>query len=207
MWMSVNVCVCVYGEGSGRYLDCFLQNTTEQCSAIPIQAVYASVLESTSWVFKGVTATAGGEQILLQYMMNFSAVESLSAFLSNTYYSRMFTTYTEAYLFNCTFSSPCLSTVLRDSCVSLRKFLMQLSYVDVSIAAWHCSSHPYPYFPCQYLFLSLYLNATSFPLLNNLKTVGRSILLFIREFFKVCTFFCSSFFWKQVKKYLSILYS
>lgn len=78
-WMSVNVCDCVYGEGSGRYLGCFLQNTTEQCSAIPIQAVYASVLESTSWVFKGVTATAGGEQILLQYMMNFSAVESLSA--------------------------------------------------------------------------------------------------------------------------------
>lgn len=131
----------------------------------------------------------------------------LVPFLSNTYYSRMFTTYIEAYLFNCTFSSPCLSTVLRDSCVSLRKFLMQLSYVDVSFAAWHCSSHPYPYFPCQYLFLSLYLNATCFPLLNNLKTARRSILLFITELFKVCAFFCSSFFWKQVKKYLSILYS
>lgn len=44
----------------------------------------------------------------------------LVPFLSNTYYSRMFTT--DEYLFNCTFSSPCLSIILRQLCISAKGF-------------------------------------------------------------------------------------
>lgn len=131
-------------------------------------------------------------------------------FLSNTYYySRMFTTCNEEYLFNCNFSSPCLSIILRVSsqnCISAKvfnaTFLYGYKYYSTAPPVFTFNFHV-----SIYLFFSLYPNATCFVLLNNLKIVGRSILLFRREFFKVCTFFCSSFFQRQVKKYLRIMHS